>query len=70
MRYFETLGHSSYTYYTIPYTTNQLTQTMGRLWRNKGDFGNIIIFDSESVKKHKNIVNLSLEMRKGITISE
>ncbi len=70
MRYFETLGHSSYTYYTIPYTTNQLTQTMGRLWRNKGDFGNIIIFDSESVKKHKNIVNLSLEMRKGITTKE
>lgn len=68
MRYFDSLGHNSYNYYTIPYTTNQLIQAMGRLWRNKGDYGNIIIFDSESVKKHSNIVNMSLEMREGIIV--
>lgn len=66
MRYFDGLGKSSYTYYTTPYTTNQLIQCMGRLWRNAGDYGNIIMFNNND--NHAKIVNDAISERNGIVV--
>lgn len=68
MSYLDSLGHNSYNYYSIPYTTNQLTQAMGRLWRKPGDYGNVAIFDERCKDKHKNILLDSCSYREGINI--
>lgn len=68
MAFFESLGKNSYNYYTIPYTTNQLTQAMGRLWRKPGDHGNVAIFDGRCKDKHAGILRDSCSYRDGINI--
>lgn len=53
MKYFEHMGltNSSWDYYTIPYVVNQTIQTMGRLWRQAGDYGEVAIFDKAAKDK-------------------
>lgn len=66
MRFFEARGKQPFTFYTKPYTENQLVQSMGRLWRNPGDHGNIAIFDSNACIKHASILKGALNCREGI----
>lgn len=68
MIYFDKHGENSYRYYTIPYTTNQLIQCMGRLWRNPGDHGNIALFDGRAKDKHSKILADAIACRDGIKV--
>ena len=68
MLYFDSEGLKSYQYYTIPYTTNQCIQAMGRLWRRAGDYGNVAIFDGRALNKHRRILNDALSYRSGMNL--
>lgn len=70
MRFFETRGRNAFTFYTKPYTENQLIQSMGRLWRSPGDYGNIALFDSTACLKHIGILKNALACREGIKCIE
>lgn len=68
MAYYDSLGEVSYTFYTLPYTTNQLIQCMGRLWRHPGDVGNIALFDSRAKSTHSGIVKDAVSCREGLKV--
>ena len=65
-KYFTSLGKEPYRFYTVPYTINQLTQCMGRLWRKPGDSGKIALFDKGVKTKHRMLLKESLSYRQGI----
>lgn len=70
MNYIEKISNNgnSFVNYTIPYTTNQLIQCMGRLWRKPEDFGNIALFDDNILYKHRKILNDAMSYREGINL--
>lgn len=69
MAYFDSLSKNSYTYYTVPSTTNRLTQIMGRMWRKAGDAGNILLFEALPKNSHKQVIDAAVNYRPGLNVT-
>ena len=70
-KYLELVGKiNPWTGFTIPIVINDLTQTMGRLWRSSDDYGLIGIFDERLNKRFSNIKKLIEKTRPNIKIND
>lgn len=67
-KYLTKNGRNPWSYYTIPHTENTITQAIGRLWRKKGDKGNIYIFDERAKLKFFYMIRDCADYRKGINV--
>ena len=68
-KYLEEIANmNAWTKFTIPLVKNDITQTLGRLWRRKGDKGTVAIMDPRLLDKFKYMLDYVKEVRKGINV--